>query len=74
MQQNTALQVHNVQVSSQVRLGLGKATPVTHLSFYVGDHGPFTEDFVAPGDTISDIQAFIRQKVADLRTIMETQY
>lgn len=69
-----ALNVHNVQVSSQTRLTMGKAVPVTHVQFYVGDHGPFAADFQTPNDTPALIQAYIQQKVADLRSITERTY
>lgn len=68
------LSVHDITVQDQVRLGRGKAMPVTHVQFYVGEHGPFMGDF-EPGPAASaQIQAFIQQKIADLRAITQRQY
>jgi hypothetical protein len=68
------LTVHDITVQDQIRLGGGKAAKVTHLTFFVGDHGPFMEDFTVPKNTTADIQAYIQQKVADLRGITQRQY
>ena len=68
------LSVHDITVQDQIRLGGGKATPVTHLTFYVGAHGPFMHDFVAPQNGSADVQAYIQQKVADLRGIVQRAY
>jgi hypothetical protein len=68
------LKVHDIVVQDQVRLAAGKAARTTHLTFYVGAHGPFMQDFLPPNNTQGDIQAFIQQKVADLRAITERQY
>jgi len=69
-----SLQVHGVQISNQTRLGSGRATAATHVVFYVGNHGPFQKDFVAPDDTPAMIQAYIQQTVADLKAITERTY
>jgi hypothetical protein len=66
--------VHDVQIQDQLRLGGGKATKVTHLTFYVGSHGPFQSDFLAPDNTPALIQAYIAQQVQDLRAIVTRTY
>ena len=68
------LTVHDLVVSQQTRLAGGKAYPVTHVSYYVGTHGPFTQDFQAPGNTPALIQAAIQQQVNDLRAITQREY
>jgi len=68
------LQVHGVVVSNQTRLGSGKAVAVTHVSFYIGDHGPFQHDFIEPNNKPADIQAYIQQQVNDLRSIVTRTY
>jgi hypothetical protein len=68
------LTVHDVTMQDQQRLGRGRAMAVTHVTFYVGEHGPFFWD-VAPGPQASaEIQAYIQQKVADLRAITQRSY
>jgi hypothetical protein len=68
------LKVHDIVVQDQVRLAAGKAARTTHVTFYVGTHGPFMRDFMPPDNTTANIQAFIQQTVADLRAITERQY
>lgn len=68
------LAVSNIKVQDQTRLGSGKAVRVTHLTFYVGDHGPFEHDFIPPNNTPGEIQAFIQKKISDLREITNRSY
>jgi hypothetical protein len=68
------LSVHDILVQDQIRLEGGKAGKVTLLQFYVGTHGPFMRDFAPPNNSTADIQAYIQQKVADLRALLSRQY
>lgn len=68
------LTVHDVTIQDQVRLGNGKAVPVRHVTFYVGNHGPFQQDFSPPNNTPALIQAFIAQTVQDVRGIVDRSY
>lgn len=68
------LAVTGIKVQDQTRLGGGKAVRVTHLTFYVGDHGPFEYDFIPPHNTPGEVQAYIQQKLADLRAITNRSY
>jgi hypothetical protein len=68
------LTVHGIQIQDQTRLANGRATPVTHVTFYIGDHGPFMQDFVEPNNRPADIQAAIQQKITDLRSITAREY
>lgn len=68
------LNVHDIRVQDQLRLGGGKASNVTHVTFYVGSHGPFQKDFIPPDNTPALIQAYIAQTVSDLRSIVTRTY
>jgi hypothetical protein len=68
------LKVHDIAVQDQVRLASGKSAKVTHMTFYVGAHGPFMHDFTAPANTSNDVQAYIQAKVAEMRAIVEREY
>lgn len=68
------LKVHDIRVQSQLKLGGGKSSQVTHVTFYVGDHGPFQKDFEPGQDSPANIQAYITQTVQDLRSIVTRQY
>lgn len=68
------LAVHDVKLQDMTRLGGGKALRVTHVTFYIGDHGPFDYDFQSPNNTPGEIQAYIQQKVADVRAITNRTY
>jgi hypothetical protein len=68
------LTANNITLQDQLRLGGGKAVSVTHLTFYVGSHGPFQNDFVAPNNTPALIQAYIAQKVQDVSSIVNRTY
>lgn len=68
------LTAHNIVLQNHTRLANGRAQFVVHLTFYVGDHGPFQHDFVSPQNTPADIQAYIQQTVTDLRAIVNRAY
>ena len=68
------LKVHDITMQDQVRLASGKATPVTHVTFYVGSHGPFMKDFEQGSATSDAIQAYIQAKVHELRGITQREY
>ena len=68
------LKVHDVVLQEMTRLGGSQAAKVTHLTFYIGTHGPFDADFPAPNNKPGDISNYITQKVSEVRSIVSREY
>lgn len=66
----TDYNIHDVQVRDAPRFGIGGAiTQQTTVTFYIGDHGPFTLNYAQGTATSQQIRADMDSKVRDLRTI-----
>jgi hypothetical protein len=56
---------NNVRIQNTSQFGKGGAiTQVERVTFYVGDHGPFSHDFPAGQDNTVAIRQYIDAKVS----------
>lgn len=67
-------EVHGMVVSHQTRLGGGQALPITIVTYYVGQHGPFTAEFAQGQDSSTAIKAVIQAKVNDIRQLLSSTF
>lgn len=66
------LRVHDVVVKDDTDFRpLNFGQPLTKVTFYVGDHGPFTLTFKKGEATSTAINAAIDHQVVELRRVME---
>lgn len=62
-------QIVNVQALSRFNK-LGTTDKVTHVTFFIGGFGPFSNDFPEGQDTPALINAYVDGKAAEMRQIV----
>jgi hypothetical protein len=70
MNDNMGLNIHDVRVSQTAQYSpTGQVQQVTVVTYWVGDHGPFTSTY-GPGEGTSEkITSDMNHQVAELRRI-----
>jgi len=65
------LDLHDVMISQTPQFDRGgRLQHVTVVTYYVGDHGPFTDSFSADDDTPEKITSAMNTRVANLRRVL----
>jgi len=65
------LELHDVMISQTPQFDRGgRLQHVTVVTYYVGDHGPFTDSFSADDDTPEKITSAMNTRVANLRRVL----
>jgi hypothetical protein len=68
------LDVHDMVMSNQPQFTrTGGVRQVTVVTYYVGDHGPFTLTYNQGDDNAERITSDIQHQVAEMRRIMQMQ-
>jgi hypothetical protein len=63
--------IHDVKIT-QVPIfnQTGRATATTRVTFWIGQHGPFTQDFAQGQDSALQIQQGMEEKQRDIQALM----